>query len=71
MDKDVIHDLKQFIEATVSQQTSIIHDDIVGLKGSMSSLNDDMSSLKKDMSSLKEDLTNKIDDLFQYQLLKL
>ncbi len=64
MDEDIIHDLKQFIEATVSQQTSIIHDDIVGLKGSM-------SSLKKDMSSLKADLTNKIDDLFQYQLFSL
>jgi chromosome segregation ATPase len=59
MDENTITDLKQFIAATVSQQTSDLRQDISGV-------NHDIVVLKQDVSSLKQDIVSidrKIDNL--------
>ena len=50
MNDDVIADLKQFIAATISQQSSSLREDIVG-------------TLREDIEKLDDKLSGKIDDL--------
>lgn len=58
MNDDTIQDLKQFIVATISHQTSDLatKDDIRATK-------DDMKAIKDDIKNLDDKLSKKIDDL--------
>ena len=56
MNDDTIQDLKQFITATISQETADIKTDIRGIKT-------DVKGIKTDIKELDEKLSAKIDDL--------
>lgn len=58
MDKDTIADLKQFIEATVSQQLTGQTEEL--REGLRKDIHDD---IKEDIDRLDDKLTKKIDDL--------
>lgn len=59
MDDDTINDLKQFIAAQISQQTSDLRGDISGMKVDISGMKEDISGLKVDIKNINQ----KIDDL--------
>jgi polyhydroxyalkanoate synthesis regulator phasin len=66
MNDDVIADLKQFISATISQQSSGLRDDIIGtlredIAGTMR--DDIIGTLREDIQKLDDKLSAKIDDL--------
>ncbi len=80
MNDDTIQDLKQFISATVSQQTTEIRDDISGIHHDISGMRDDISGIRveisdvrveisdvrSDIKSLDNKMSTKIDDLSKY-----
>lgn len=66
MNADIIDDLKQFIAAAISQQTSDLHGDITEMRGDITGIHDNISGLKNDINGIRVDikrLDNKIDDL--------
>lgn len=66
MNEDVITDLKQFISATVSQQTSELHDKFNGLDGRFNSLEEKFDRLDTRFNSLEkkvDKIDQKVDDL--------
>ena len=56
MNDDTIQDLKQFIEATFSQKTSGISNDVAGLSN-------EVSGIRKDLDNLDKKHSDKIDEL--------
>ena len=73
MNDDVIDDLKQFITATITQQSSDIRGDISGIHGEISGIHGKISGIRGDISDLRQDVTSlrkdvarvdtKVDDL--------
>ncbi len=59
MNEEIITDLKQFISASISQQTAEIRGDISELRGDVGEIRGDISELRGDIKRLD----NKIDDL--------
>lgn len=57
MTEDIINDLKQFIAATVHQQTSDIKDDIAKIDSKVTNLDSKVSSLDSKVSSLDSKVT--------------
>lgn len=54
--EDLLNDLKQFIAATVSQQTADIRGDISGIKIDISDIKGDIKSLDVKIDQVKEQL---------------
>lgn len=63
MNDDLIADLKQFISATIYQQTSDLQQDISGIKQDINGIKEDIGGIKVDLHNLDTKLTKKIDDL--------
>jgi len=62
MNDDTIQDLKQFISATVSQQTDDLKQDISGIKQDISGLKQDIAKLDTKVDSLSAFVTEAIDN---------
>ena len=58
MDNDTIADLKQFISATVSQNTMDIRQDISGIKGDISGIKGDIQRLDKKIDDLTDSVAS-------------
>jgi cell division septum initiation protein DivIVA len=63
MNEDVINDLKQFIDVTVSQQISEVRDDIKQLDKKLSAKIDDLSeSVAEALTTSNEDVDGQLKD---------
>jgi ubiquinone biosynthesis protein UbiJ len=58
--EQLFEDLRQFIAATVTQQTSDVRGDIAEVKSDVSSMKDDITGIKSDLARLER----KVDDGF-------
>lgn len=65
--EQLFEDLKQFIAATVTQQTSDIRGDIAQVKDDLTEVKHDVAAIKDDIADMKrnvERLEKKVDDGF-------
>ncbi|HUC95633.1 MAG TPA: hypothetical protein VMR76_01585 [Candidatus Saccharimonadia bacterium] len=62
MDDDNIQDLKQFIAATVTQQTSDLQSDISGLHNNIATIHSDLKNLDVKLSLKIDNLSKSVAD---------
>jgi len=66
---EIVEDLKQFVTATVSQQTAELRGEFQGLRGEFNELGDEFQGLRGEFQGLRGDVRNielKVDGLIDF-----